>query len=78
MNLYIYGSDNWEFDPPFLSPFPPQKPLTMLELGSGTGIVGYSIANKLAGSIERDLIIVTDLPEASFAATCIFGNLQRS
>ncbi|TFY68396.1 hypothetical protein EVG20_g3580 [Dentipellis fragilis] len=55
-----------EFDPPFApsrsapSNTNANKPLTVLELGAGTGIVGFALARRLHA---RDMVVVTDLPE---------------
>ncbi|KAA1477186.1 hypothetical protein DENSPDRAFT_786231 [Dentipellis sp. KUC8613] len=57
-----------EFDPPFdpscgASPETStgsDTPLTILELGAGTGIVGFALARRLHA---RDMVVVTDLPE---------------
>lgn len=53
-------SSEFEFDPPFISSLDPH-PLTMIELGSGSGIVAAAIGGKLPS--KDDLIIATDLPE---------------
>ncbi|KDQ56973.1 hypothetical protein JAAARDRAFT_194164 [Jaapia argillacea MUCL 33604] len=57
---YLENPPGWEFDPPF--PRDSLKPLTILELGSGTGIVGLKIAEVLTRHQEH-LIILTDLPD---------------
>lgn len=85
--FYLEGSPHLEFDPP--SPFTfsvtrpstpkPKGPLRIIELGSGTGIVGLKLAehlvrmrsgtaiNQAAGlrssPQKRDLIILTDLDD---------------
>ena len=61
MILYIRGSPNWVFGPPFNATWQNRPCFTALELGSGTGIVGSCIAETLARP-GRDLVIVTDLP----------------
>jgi Lysine methyltransferase len=64
-----------EFDPPFAIPF--NRPLTILELGSGTGIVGSRIAAKFTEP-GKDLLIVTDLPDVCPLLTANLGHqLQR-
>ena len=62
LNLYIRGSSDLEFDPPFQASWQSRHCCTVLELGSGTGIVGSCIAETVARP-ERDLVIVTDLPD---------------
>ncbi|KAL0954350.1 hypothetical protein HGRIS_003345 [Hohenbuehelia grisea] len=64
LNLYIDPPADWSFDPPFV--LNPNAPQTLIELGSGTGIVGKRISNRLVP--HRDLIIVTDLAEVCFPA----------
>ncbi|KXN91651.1 hypothetical protein AN958_12503 [Leucoagaricus sp. SymC.cos] len=56
--LYVNPPQNIDFLPPFLSS---PTPRTMIELGSGTGMVAAAIA----GVIDQrtDLVIATDLPE---------------
>lgn len=63
--VYIESPHGFEFDPPFpMSMSNATSPLTIVELGSGTGVVGIALAEKLA-RLERtqDHIILTDLPE---------------
>lgn len=63
MNLYIENPLNLELHPCFL-PEGGRRPLTILELGSGTGIVAAKIAEILrVDKPGGDLIIATDLPE---------------
>lgn len=61
MNAYIAGAPNTVFDPPFLTPHGEARPLMVLELGSGTGIVSAQCAERLAGALCT--IVATDLPE---------------
>lgn len=58
MSLYVNPSPNHDFDPPFLD-LP--SPRTVIELGSGTGMVAAAIASVL--DRREDLVIATDLPE---------------
>ena len=62
MNAYIGGLDDTIFDPPFLAdPGEDAQHPTILELGSGTGVVAAQIFERL--SSRRCRIIATDLPE---------------
>jgi len=60
---YIQPPADLIFDPPFIPVSPSQSPMTILELGSGTGIVASCIANVLDAS--EHIFIATDLPEVS-------------
>lgn len=60
MSFYVDPSPNYEFDPPF--PGSP-SPRTIIELGSGMGMVAAAIANAL--NAQKDLMVATDLPEVS-------------
>jgi hypothetical protein len=62
MLLYVQPGLDLEFDPPFISPSDP-RPLTMIELGSGSGVVASAVITRRQLG-EDDLVIVTDLPEA--------------
>ncbi|TFK49931.1 hypothetical protein OE88DRAFT_1736236 [Heliocybe sulcata] len=55
---YIEGSSRLEFDPPFLDETAEEH--VMLELGSGTGILGIKLAQVLS---PKGLVILTDLPD---------------
>ncbi|KAJ7285157.1 putative methyltransferase-domain-containing protein, partial [Mycena rebaudengoi] len=61
LKLYVRPLTDHFFDPPFLLPGPSSKPTRMIELGSGSGIVGAAIAPLLIPG--RDILVVTDLPE---------------
>ncbi|TDL25821.1 hypothetical protein BD410DRAFT_819865 [Rickenella mellea] len=57
---------DWGFDPPCSMISEPSlgEPLTVIELGSGTGFVGLSLVKQLQQVGVRDsLVIVTDLPD---------------
>ncbi|KZT01398.1 uncharacterized protein LAESUDRAFT_731255 [Laetiporus sulphureus 93-53] len=59
---YPSGDDLLEFDPPpFTLSNPHSEPLTVVELGSGTGLVASRVAALLKPG--RDLLYATDLPE---------------
>ncbi|KAF8348927.1 putative methyltransferase-domain-containing protein [Amanita rubescens] len=60
LSLYVQPAADLEFDPPFISSSD-RKPVSMIELGSGAGLVAAAIANKLES--PDDLLIATDLPE---------------
>ncbi|RXW16324.1 hypothetical protein EST38_g9529 [Candolleomyces aberdarensis] len=67
MILYINPPESWSFDPPsLLNDNPGSKhnwdrpPYSVLELGSGTGVVAACLAAVLR---DGDLLIATDLPE---------------
>lgn len=62
-----------KFDPPFVQATSLLSSRTILELGSGTGMVSSHIAEILDNN--NDIIIVTDLPEVidmenSIPSTC--------
>jgi hypothetical protein len=57
--MYLDNPMGYEFHPHFMSD---EGPLTILELGSGMGIVASKIADKFA-QVGRDLVVATDLPE---------------
>jgi predicted nicotinamide N-methyase len=61
MNLYVDPPRNIAFDPPFIDASRSTKKFTVIELGSGSGLVASSIARRLKAG--RDNLIVTDLPE---------------
>ncbi|KAF6757159.1 putative methyltransferase-domain-containing protein [Ephemerocybe angulata] len=61
MITYLNPPPSWLFDPPMLLKEKDRKPYSILELGSGTGIAASCMAEILR---EKDLLIVTDLPEA--------------
>ncbi|KAJ6623968.1 putative methyltransferase-domain-containing protein [Mycena sp. CBHHK59/15] len=61
LNVYIRPPSGHVFDPPFLSQPSSCKQVRMIELGSGSGIVGATMAAVLHPS--RDIMVVTDLPE---------------
>jgi hypothetical protein len=58
--LYVQPAADLEFDPPFISSSD-RKPVFMIELGSGAGLVAAAIADRLDS--PDDLLIATDLPE---------------
>jgi len=70
--LYVHPPPNLDFDPPFAPPSLVQNQRTFLELGAGTGIVSYCVAEVLRSG--QDSLIVTDLPEVSkfsIASMCL-------
>ncbi|KAH6909164.1 putative methyltransferase-domain-containing protein [Coprinopsis sp. MPI-PUGE-AT-0042] len=60
MMLYLDPSSVWSFDPPPFTALKWPTPLSLVELGSGTGIVAALVAKNL--NLE-DLLVATDLPE---------------
>ncbi|KAK7033268.1 tumor-related protein [Favolaschia claudopus] len=71
LNTYIQPPADHEFDPPFFAS--PRSPgtVTMIELGSGTGIVAATVSPMLR---EGDVLFVTDLLEV---CPLLEQNLQR-
>lgn len=70
-----------KFDPPFVQATSLLSSRTMVELGSGTGMVSSHIAEIL--DTNNDIIIVTDLPEvidmeSSLPPTCAENPPNRS
>lgn len=61
LSLYIHPPLLWEFMPPFSNRALNDKPMTIIELGSGSGMVASHLADIL--DLNRDLLIATDLPE---------------
>ncbi|ETW83399.1 hypothetical protein HETIRDRAFT_383456, partial [Heterobasidion irregulare TC 32-1] len=63
LTLYFNAPPSHAFDPPF-DPHGASQ-LTVVELGSGTGIVGLKLAERLArtGTDSSNLVVLTDLPE---------------
>ena len=66
------SSPNWEFDPPFVRDVSQRRKHVIIELGSGSGIVGSHIAKTLEPG--RDLVIVTDLPEVGIDNLRCYGH----
>ncbi|EIN09875.1 hypothetical protein PUNSTDRAFT_65892 [Punctularia strigosozonata HHB-11173 SS5] len=66
--LYLESPPGWEFDPPpstigFKSSEPDVlAPRTILELGSGTGVIADALARECSRPAQ-DIVIATDLPE---------------
>lgn len=58
MLFYVQSPLEFTFDPPFLAT---TSPRTILELGSGTGVVAAAVARVV--DQREDLVIATDLPE---------------
>lgn len=58
MLFYVRSPLEFTFDPPFLAT---TSPRTILELGSGTGVVAAAVARVV--DQREDLVIATDLPE---------------
>lgn len=63
--------DQLEFDPPPFTRMACADPLTIIELGSGTGLIASRIAEHLR--VDRDLLLATDLPDV---CGLLEGNLQ--
>ncbi|KAH9481698.1 hypothetical protein JR316_0006225 [Psilocybe cubensis] len=61
MTLYIQPPGNLAFDPPMIDASRHADRVVIIELGSGAGLVAFSIAKILKPG--RDHLIVTDLPE---------------
>ncbi|KAF8150702.1 putative methyltransferase-domain-containing protein [Crassisporium funariophilum] len=61
MILYLHPSSNLEFDPPIIDASSNIERISMVELGSGSGMVATAVATLLKPG--RDHLIVTDLPE---------------
>lgn len=61
LNAYIQSPPNLLFDPPFWVEEDLSCKPAILELGSGTGIVAETLAERLHGC--RATLVVTDLPE---------------
>lgn len=59
LKSYIEGDSDLEFDPPFLRE--DCNELVLLELGSGTGVVASTLAERLAH--KKYTLFVTDLPD---------------
>ncbi|KAF9267940.1 hypothetical protein L218DRAFT_654010 [Marasmius fiardii PR-910] len=61
INLYLDPPPGYLFDPSFPNVHEHQRQeFTMIELGSGSGLVGTNIARSMT---EKDVLILTDLPE---------------
>lgn len=60
LSLYVQPATDLEFDPPFISSSD-RTPVSMIELGSGAGLVAVAIASTLES--PDDILIATDLPE---------------
>ena len=60
LSAYVSPPSDWKFEPPFISDAARIHPVTMIELGSGSGLVASGIIKTLE---PRDLFIATDLPE---------------
>lgn len=60
LSAYVSPPSDWNFEPPFVSDAARIHSLTMIELGSGSGLVASGIIKTLE---PRDLFIATDLPE---------------
>lgn len=75
LNLYVNSPPGWTYDPPFLPDASKHDRYTMIELGSGVGVVGAHIARHV---LERgkDILIVTDLPEVGEESWGIQGDAE--
>ncbi|KAL6301369.1 hypothetical protein BKA93DRAFT_887465 [Sparassis latifolia] len=58
-----HGETDVEFDPPPFTNSRLSRRLTVLELGSGTGLVASRIADRCALEEQHHLVVATDLPE---------------
>ena len=61
MNFYIHPPSGFEFDPPLIDASRNSEKITFIELGSGSGMVAFSLAKLLRPGYDH--LIVTDLPE---------------
>ncbi|KAK2460957.1 hypothetical protein APHAL10511_007427 [Amanita phalloides] len=71
LSLYVQPAVDLEFDPPFISSCDHQ-PVSVIELGSGSGLVAAAIARKLDS--PNNLLVATDLPEV---CQLLRANLRR-
>ena len=68
MISYINPHDLLEFDPPFVDATGCDAQLSIIELGSGSGLVASVVAKTLKPG--KDLFIATDLPEVRTTSVC--------
>ena len=61
MIYYIHPSPGFEFDPPLINASRNLEKITIIELGSGSGMVAFYLAKLLKPGCDH--LIVTDLPE---------------
>lgn len=61
MIFYIHPSPGIEFDPPLIDASRNSEKITIVELGSGSGMVAFSLAKLLKPGYDH--LVVTDLPE---------------
>ena len=61
MIFYIHPSPGFEFDPYLIDASGNSEKITIIELGSGSGMVAFSLAKLLKPGCDH--LIVTDLPE---------------
>ncbi len=61
MISYIHPPDSLEFDRPFFDAIPCLAQYSIIELGSGSGLVASVVAGMLQSG--KDIFISTDLPE---------------
>ena len=61
MLFYIHPSPDFEFDPPLIDLSRKSETITIIELGSGSGMVAFSLAKLLKSGCDH--LIATDLPE---------------
>ncbi|KAF9000663.1 hypothetical protein BDQ17DRAFT_1391209 [Cyathus striatus] len=76
--LYVSPGTQFDYDPPFLPSDTSLGPITIIELGAGTGMLSAFIAEVL--DCSKDTLIVTDLPEVSlqiFVLPLSWGNIQH-
>ncbi|KAJ3720833.1 putative methyltransferase-domain-containing protein [Lentinula guzmanii] len=62
LNIYLDPPINLDFDPPFLHEARRCGSIRIIELGSGSGMIGINIASSLKPHLG-DLLLLTDLPE---------------
>jgi len=61
MISYIHPSLGFELDPPLIDASGSSEKTTIIELGSGSGMVAFSLARLLKPGYDH--LIATDLPE---------------
>jgi hypothetical protein len=75
MNIYVnpkHAGYTSLFNPPFHENL--EESLTILELGSGAGIVGYHLSQVFTK--PKDMIILTDLAEVGSTFLLLYWKLQ--
>ncbi|KAJ4477350.1 putative methyltransferase-domain-containing protein [Lentinula aciculospora] len=62
LNIYLNPPPSLIFDPPFFEAERRSESIRILELGSGSGMIGVNVARSLHSHLS-DLLVLTDLPE---------------